>query len=119
MEKKNFALIGAAGYIAPRHMRAIKDTNNNLVAAVDKNDSVGIIDSLVDFFDCLSFKGFFKRTLKSSSLSVNLSSLLKSMIDSLSKVLASDEAYELLYSFPFEPFLSDLTKLRISTLLGL
>jgi UDP-N-acetyl-2-amino-2-deoxyglucuronate dehydrogenase len=42
---KNFALIGAAGYIAPRHMRAIKDTGNNLVAALDKNDSVGIIDS--------------------------------------------------------------------------
>lgn len=42
---KNFALIGAAGYIAPRHMRAIKDTNNVLLAAMDKNDSVGIIDS--------------------------------------------------------------------------
>lgn len=42
---KNFALIGAAGYIAPRHMRAIKDTDNRLVAALDKNDSVGIIDS--------------------------------------------------------------------------
>jgi len=42
---KKFALIGAAGYIAPRHMKAIKDTNNNLVAAMDKNDSVGIIDS--------------------------------------------------------------------------
>ncbi|WP_166837741.1 Gfo/Idh/MocA family protein [Rheinheimera pleomorphica] len=42
---KNFALIGAAGYIAPRHMKAIKDTGNNLVAALDKNDSVGIIDS--------------------------------------------------------------------------
>lgn len=42
---KNFALIGAAGYIAPRHMRAIKDTDNNLVAAMDNNDSVGIIDS--------------------------------------------------------------------------
>ena len=41
---KNFALIGAAGYVAPRHMQAIKDTNNNLVAALDKNDSVGIID---------------------------------------------------------------------------
>jgi UDP-N-acetyl-2-amino-2-deoxyglucuronate dehydrogenase len=50
---KNFALIGAAGYIAPRHMKAIKDTNNNLVAAFDKNDSVGIIDShfpKADFF---------------------------------------------------------------------
>lgn len=42
---KNFALIGAAGYIAPRHMQAIKATNNKLVAAFDKNDSVGIIDS--------------------------------------------------------------------------
>lgn len=42
---KNFALIGAAGYIAPRHMKAIKDTGNNLVAALDPNDSVGIIDS--------------------------------------------------------------------------
>lgn len=42
---KNFALIGAAGYIAPRHMQAIKHTGNKLVAALDKNDSVGIIDS--------------------------------------------------------------------------
>lgn len=40
----NFALIGAAGYIAPRHMEAIKATGNNLVAAFDPNDSVGIID---------------------------------------------------------------------------
>lgn len=42
---KNFALIGAAGYIAPRHMKAIKDTGNELIAALDPNDSVGIIDS--------------------------------------------------------------------------
>lgn len=50
---KNFALIGAGGYIAPRHMRAIKDTGNNLVAALDKHDSVGILDSYfpnADFF---------------------------------------------------------------------
>ena len=50
---KNFALIGASGYIAPRHMKAIKDTNNNLIAAIDKFDSVGIIDSYfpnADFF---------------------------------------------------------------------
>lgn len=50
---KNFALIGAAGYIAPRHMKAIKDTNNDLLAALDPNDSVGIIDSFfpkADFF---------------------------------------------------------------------
>lgn len=43
---KRFALIGAAGYIAPRHMRAIKDTGNTLVSAYDINDSVGIIDSI-------------------------------------------------------------------------
>jgi len=43
---KRFALIGAAGYIAPRHMRAIKETGNTLVCAYDINDSVGIIDSL-------------------------------------------------------------------------
>lgn len=43
---KRFSLIGAAGYIAPRHMRAIKDTGNELVSAYDINDSVGIIDSI-------------------------------------------------------------------------
>ena len=42
---KKFALIGAAGYIAPRHLRAIKETGNELVAAMDINDSVGIMDS--------------------------------------------------------------------------
>lgn len=50
---KNFALIGAAGFIAPRHLKAIKESGNNLVAAMDKFDSVGIIDSYfpnADFF---------------------------------------------------------------------
>jgi len=42
---KKFALIGAAGYVAPRHMQAIKATENTLVAALDKFDSVGILDS--------------------------------------------------------------------------
>ena len=42
---KTFAIIGVGGYIAPRHLRAIKDTGNNLVAAYDKSDSVGIMDS--------------------------------------------------------------------------
>ena len=48
-----FALIGAAGYVAPRHMQAIKDTGNRVVAALDLNDSVGILDSFfpeADFF---------------------------------------------------------------------
>lgn len=40
----NFALIGAGGYIAPRHMQAIHDTGHHLLAAVDKNDSVGVLD---------------------------------------------------------------------------
>ncbi|NND05161.1 MAG: Gfo/Idh/MocA family oxidoreductase [Saprospiraceae bacterium] len=42
---KTFALIGAAGYIAPRHMRAIKETGHQLVAALDMHDSVGVIDT--------------------------------------------------------------------------
>lgn len=50
---KRFALIGVGGYIAPRHLKAIKETGNNLVAAVDPNDSVGIMDRFfpeADFF---------------------------------------------------------------------
>ena len=58
LKMKKFALIGAAGYIAPRHMKAIKDTNNNLIAAFDPNDSVGIIDS---FFPDASFFTEFER----------------------------------------------------------
>ena len=52
----NFALIGATGYIAPRHMRAIKDTGHNLVVAYDVNDSVGLIDSM--FPECEFFTEF-------------------------------------------------------------
>ena len=58
--KKQFALIGAAGYIAPRHMKAIKDTNNDLVAAYDPNDSVGVIDS---YFPNAAFFTEFERCL--------------------------------------------------------
>lgn len=50
---KNFALIGAAGFVSPRHLRAIKDTGNNLVAVLYKFDQVGILDSYfpdADFF---------------------------------------------------------------------
>ncbi len=52
-KEENFALIGAAGYIAPRHMNAIKETGNILIAALDPMDSVGIIDGYfpnADFF---------------------------------------------------------------------
>jgi len=55
---KNFALIGAAGYIAPRHMKAIRETDNTLVAAMDRCDSVGIIDS---YFPEASFFTEFER----------------------------------------------------------
>ncbi|MBK9150454.1 MAG: Gfo/Idh/MocA family oxidoreductase [Saprospiraceae bacterium] len=55
---KKFALIGAAGYIDPRHMQAIRDTQNKLVAAMDPNDSVGIIDS---YFPDAAFFTEFER----------------------------------------------------------
>ena len=42
---QNFALIGVAGYVAPRHLRAIKDTGNRLIAAMDPTDSVGVLDA--------------------------------------------------------------------------
>lgn len=49
----NFALVGVAGYIAPRHLKAISDTGNRLVAAYDKFDSVGRLDNF--FPDCSFF----------------------------------------------------------------
>ena len=55
---KDFVLIGAAGFIAPRHLKAIKDTGNRLVAALDKFDSVGVIDS---YFPEASFFVEFER----------------------------------------------------------
>jgi UDP-N-acetyl-2-amino-2-deoxyglucuronate dehydrogenase len=54
----NFAMTGVAGYIAPRHLKAIKDTGNVLVAAVDPNDSVGILDS---YFEDAKFFTEFER----------------------------------------------------------
>jgi len=57
-QPKNFALIGVAGYIAPRHLKAIKDTGNNLVAAMDISDSVGILDR---YFDDVDFFTEFER----------------------------------------------------------
>jgi UDP-N-acetyl-2-amino-2-deoxyglucuronate dehydrogenase len=55
---KNFAITGVAGYIAPRHLRAIKETGNRLVAAVDPHDSVGILDN---FFDEVAYFREFER----------------------------------------------------------
>ena len=56
VEDKNFALIGAGGYVAPKHMKAINDTKNHLVAALDTSDSVGILDSFS--FDVIFFTEF-------------------------------------------------------------
>lgn len=70
---KNFALIGAAGYIAPRHLKAIKDTGNNLIAALDPFDSVGILDSYfpkADFF--VEFERFDRHIEKLKRQNVNL-----------------------------------------------
>ena len=53
---KNFAITGVAGYIAPRHLKAIKDTNNRLIAATDPHDSVGILDRY--FYDVSFFTEF-------------------------------------------------------------
>ncbi|MCH9028103.1 MAG: Gfo/Idh/MocA family oxidoreductase [Bacteroidetes bacterium] len=55
---KNFAITGVAGYIAPRHLKAIKETGNNLISAVDPHDSVGILDQ---FFPHVSFFTEFER----------------------------------------------------------
>jgi len=55
---KNFAITGVGGYIAPRHLQAIKETGNKLVAAIDPNDSVGIIDR---YFPNASFFTEFER----------------------------------------------------------
>lgn len=56
--KKNFALIGASGFIAPKHMKAIADSGNRLVAAMDPHDAVGVIDS---YFPKASFFTEFER----------------------------------------------------------
>ncbi|MBK6782315.1 MAG: hypothetical protein IPG79_00055 [Saprospiraceae bacterium] len=55
---KKFALIGAAGFVAPRHLKAIIDTGNTLVAAMDPNDSVGVMDS---YFPSAAFFTEFER----------------------------------------------------------
>ncbi len=62
---KNFAIIGVAGYIAVRHVRAIRETGNNLVASLDRFDSVGFIDSYfpeADFF--IEFERFDRHIAK-------------------------------------------------------
>ena len=52
---RNFAITGVAGFIAPRHLKAISETGNRLVAAADPHDSVGILDKFA--FDVKFFPG--------------------------------------------------------------
>ncbi|MDF1545508.1 MAG: Gfo/Idh/MocA family oxidoreductase [bacterium] len=56
--KHNFAITGASGYIAPRHLKAIRETGNNLIAACDPHDSVGVLDG---FFKDVRFFTEFER----------------------------------------------------------
>ena len=70
----NFSLIGAGGYIAPRHMKAIRDTGNLLLAAMDKHDSVGIIDSYFPeamFFQEIEKLGLYMDSLRSDDQAVD------------------------------------------------
>jgi len=55
---KNFAITGVSGYVAPRHLRAIKDTGNKLIAAIDPHDSAGILDQ---YFEDVRFFTEFER----------------------------------------------------------
>jgi len=75
---KNFILIGAAGYIAPRHMKAIKETGNNLIAAYDPYDGVGIMDShFPDAHFFTEFERFDRHVekLKRSSIKIDYVSI--------------------------------------------
>ena len=71
MLKTNFGLLGVAGYIAPRHLNAIKNNEGDLIAALDINDSVGILDNYFD--ECKFFNSFerFERFLFKNQLSKN------------------------------------------------
>ena len=75
---KNFALIGVAGYIAPRHLRAIRDTGNHLIAAYDKFDSVGIMDSFfpeASFFTEMELFDRYCSRIKGKERQVNMVSI--------------------------------------------
>jgi len=56
MQPRRFAIVGVGGYIAPRHLRAIRETGNEIIAALDPSDSVGILDSYS--YDTAYFREF-------------------------------------------------------------
>jgi hypothetical protein len=67
---KNFAITGVAGYVAPRHLKAIQDTGNHLVAAVDPHDSVGLLDQYS--FDTRFFTETCAELAEASSVSTGI-----------------------------------------------
>ncbi len=69
---KSFGLIGIGGYIAPRHLRAIKELKHKLVVSIDKNDSVGIIDNFFPSSEFFTNFEQFKRYVKKSKKNQNL-----------------------------------------------
>ncbi len=76
--RRNFALIGASGYIAPRHMKAIKETDNNLVVAMDPYDGIGIMDShfpQADFFTEFERFDHFVSQVKGTDRAVDIVSI--------------------------------------------
>lgn len=76
---KNFAIIGVAGYIAPRHLRAIKETGNTLIAALDKSDSVGVLDSYFPkahfFVEYERFDRYIEKLKRRDSISLDYMSI--------------------------------------------
>ncbi len=65
---KNFGLIGLAGYVAPRHLKAIKDTGNNLVSAYDTSDAVGVVDRYFPNTDFFTDQSLFEIFLTENKL---------------------------------------------------
>ncbi|MBS7817052.1 Gfo/Idh/MocA family protein [Wohlfahrtiimonas chitiniclastica] len=113
---KNFALIGAAGYIAPRHMRAIKETGNHLSVAYDINDSVGIIDSISpqsEFFtDFERFYDFAHRLKRDPKKAVNFVSVCTPNYMHLSHITAALRlGCDVICEKPLVPTRTDLEEL--------
>ncbi|MBS7828744.1 Gfo/Idh/MocA family oxidoreductase [Wohlfahrtiimonas chitiniclastica] len=113
---KNFALIGAAGYIAPRHMRAIKETGNHLSVAYDINDSVGIIDSISpqsEFFtDFERFYDFAHRLKRDPKTAVNFVSVCTPNYMHLSHITAALRlGCDVICEKPLVPTRTDLEEL--------
>ena len=83
---KNFGLIGVGGYVAPRHLKAIKDSGNRLVVASDISDSVGILDSYfpeADFFNTLEQLDEFITNKKEQSEQLHYLSICSQTISTL------------------------------------